>query len=75
MSQGARFEKLEEIIFVDPPRQLLPAKPPIPPLRLYKANFFVWNALILKFLPKIISSHLVMHIKATKTLWFALITS
>ena len=59
MSQGARFEKLEEIIFVDSPRQLLPAKPPILPLRLYKANFFVWNAPILKFLPKIISSHLV----------------
>ena len=26
----------------------------------------------LDFWPKIISSHLVMHIKATKTLWFAL---
>ena len=34
-----------------------------------------WDISTLDFWPKIISSHLVMHIKATKPLWFALKTS
>ena len=68
MSQVARVEKFEETTFVDPPHQPLPAKPPIGAYWAPKANFLVWYAPIVKFLPKTISSHLVKHISATKTL-------
>jgi hypothetical protein len=57
MSQSARVEKLEEITFVVPPRQPLPAKPPIGAYWAPKANFLVWYAPILKFLIKTISFH------------------
>jgi hypothetical protein len=62
MSQVARVEKFEETTFVDPPRQPLPAKPPIGPYRAPKAIFFVWDVPILEFWPKTISFHLVKHI-------------
>ena len=62
MSQVTRVEKVEETTFVDPPRQPLPAKPPIGPYWAPKANFFVWYAPILKFLPKTIGFHLGKHI-------------
>ena len=43
MSQVARVEKFEEITFVDPSGQPLPAKHPIGPYGAPKAIFFVWN--------------------------------
>ena len=62
MTQVTRVEKIEETTFVDPPRQPLPANPPILPLRLSKANFFVWDIFISGFWPKTISFQLVKHI-------------
>ena len=62
MSQAARVEKFEKITFVDPACQPLPAKPPILPLMLYKAIFFVWNLFISGFWPKTISFQPVQHI-------------
>ena len=46
MTQVTRVEKVEETTFVDPPRQPLPANPPILPLMLSKAKFFVWDIFI-----------------------------
>ena len=57
MSQSARVEKLEEITFVVPPRQPLPAKPPIGVYWAPKPNFLVWYPPILNFLIKTISFH------------------
>ena len=68
MTQVTRVEKVEETTFVDPPRQPLPTNPPILPLMLSKAKFFVWYLFISSFWPKTISFQLVKHIKANKTL-------
>ena len=62
MSQVTRVEKVEETTFVDPPRQPLPANPPILPLMLSKAKFFVWYLFISSFWPKTISFQIVKHI-------------
>ena len=56
------LKKIEETTFVDPPCQPLPANPPILPLMLSKAKFFVWYLFISSFWPKTISFQLVKHI-------------
>ena len=61
MTQVTRVEKVEETTFVDPPGQPLPANPPILPLMLSKAKFFVWYLFISSFWPKTISFQLVKH--------------
>ena len=67
MSQADRVEKFEKITQGRPPGQPLPAKTLMGPQG-YKSG---GNLSILDFWPKTISSHMVMHRKATITLWFA----
>ena len=69
MSQAARIEKFEKITLGRPPDQPLPAKTLMgPPRPINLGGGDVW---ILVFWPKTISFHMVMHKKATITLWFA----
>ena len=71
MSQAARIEKFEKITLGHPPGQPLPAKTLMGPPRAINLGGNLW---ILDFWPKTISFHMVMHKKATITLWFAIKT-
>ena len=69
MSQAARVERFEKITLGHPRVSLYLQKPlwgPPRPINLGGGD--VW---ILIFWPKTISFHMVMHKKATMTLWFA----
>ena len=66
MSQVARVEKFEKIMLGHPLISLYLQKPLRGP-QSYKSG---WYLSILDFWPKTISFHVVMHIKATQTLWF-----
>ena len=68
MSQAARVERFEKNHTGSSPGQPLPAKTLMGPPRPINLGGDVW---ILVFWPKIISFHMVMHKKATITLWFA----
>ena len=68
MSQAARIEKFEKITLGRPPDQPLPAKTLMGPPRALNLGWYLW---ILNFWPKTISFHMVLHKKATVTLWFA----
>ena len=68
MSQAARIEKFEKITLGRPPDQPLPAKTLMGPPRAINLGWYLW---IFDFWPKTISFHMVLHKKATITLWFA----
>ena len=68
MSQAARVERFEKNHTGSSPGQPLPAKTLMGPPRPINLGGDVW---ILVFWPKTISFHMVMHKKATISLWFA----
>ena len=68
MSQAARVERFEKNHTGSSPGQPLPAKTLMGPPRAINLGGNLW---ILDFWPKTISFHMVMHKKATITLWFA----
>ena len=68
MSQAARIEKFEKITLGRPPDQPSPAKTLMGLPRAINLGGNLW---ILDFWAKTTSFHMVMHKKATITLWFA----
>ena len=62
------LKSLKKSHWVAPPDQPLPAKTLMGPPRAINLGWYLW---ILDFWPKSISFHMVLHKKATMTLWFA----
>ena len=62
------LKSLKKIILGRPPDQPLPAKTLMGPPRAINLGWYLW---IWDFWPKTISFHMILHKKATITLWFA----